>query len=291
MSLVAECKWVPLRTLLPGWISILWFSASGQSDETSINFFCVFLSSWFHTSVFERNFVAKIVHTSAAVAGFGFFSVVQARLYPFLLLAFADRKKKIPPSKANIDVRKYSGWFCNAWHLAQMKKNQKKCATSKEILYGNEMVSFALMCKSEFDRKHFYLLRIDLKCEQSPGNSETKLTERKRINNLHCGWLTYWISVDTRRHRKGAAYETNEKKKSVIVAIKMASNVKIPLNCKACWPCSRPLHYLIVCCCFASCLFLFLTLSFSLYVWCVWIGCFFGAAITHYHWTRMRQLH
>lgn len=103
-------------------------------------FFLYFLSSWFYTSVFERNLVAKIVHTSAAVAGFGFFSVVQARLYPFLLLAFADRKKKIPPSKANIDVRKYSGWFCNAWHLAQMKKNQKKCATSKEILYGNGSV-------------------------------------------------------------------------------------------------------------------------------------------------------
>lgn len=36
-------------------------------------FFLYFLSSWFYTSVFERNFVAKIVHTSAAVAGFVFF--------------------------------------------------------------------------------------------------------------------------------------------------------------------------------------------------------------------------
>lgn len=159
----------------------------------------------------ERNFVAKIVHTSAAVAGFGFFPLFK-HVFTLSHCSVSPTGKKSPPSKANIDVRKYSGWFCNAWHLAQMKKNQKKCATSKEILYGNEMVPFALMCKSEFDRKHFYLLRIDLKCEQSPGNSETKLTERKRINNLHCGWLTYWISVDTRRHRKGAAYETNEKK-------------------------------------------------------------------------------
>lgn len=115
---------------------------------------------------------------------------------------------------------------------------------------------------------------------------------REKKNKQLTLWMANILNICWyKATQKGSSVRNEWKKKSVIVAIKMASNVKIPLNCKACWPCSRPLHYLIVCCCFASCLFLILSLSFSLYVWCVWIGCFFGAAITHYHSTRMRQLH